>query len=61
MNHGWQDIDSAPKDGTAIWVKGTGVRSPYQCWAVYKDGNWVCLSAEQFVLHDLYEWLPGLT
>ena len=60
----WKPIDTAPKDGRPVWVRGHNWGDPekgqYRCWAYWIGGAWLeaTASGTPSTLLYLVEWLP---
>lgn len=58
----WQPIDSAPKDGRPVWVKGADWgdtdRGWHCIWAWWDGDHWREASPHESVLEHLRYWMP---
>lgn len=60
----WQPIETAPRDGSPVWVKGYNYGNPnsgeHRTWAWWDGNGWVDAFAigESSVLTYLVEWMP---
>lgn len=59
----WKPIDTAPKDGRPVWVRGDNWGEPgkgvHCCWAWWdeQEGDWIEEGADALRLKYLKEWL----
>lgn len=58
----WKDIDTAPKDGSPVWVEGNNYGDPdlgiHRVWAYWYDEKWIeARSYPRTELLYLTKWL----
>lgn len=58
----WKPIDTAPRDGRPIWVRGWNWGNESQgrhySWAYWNGTDWQAAGAEASHLKYLTDWLP---
>jgi hypothetical protein len=59
----WQPIETAPRDGRPVWVKGWNwgdkTKGIHCCWAWFDGNHWAESGVEDARMEFLFEWLPA--
>jgi hypothetical protein len=59
---GWQDIETAPRDGSRVYAKGRDFGNPegdeHFCWVVWERGEWLDADDENTTCMYLTHYLP---
>jgi hypothetical protein len=61
----WQPVETAPKDGSPVWLKGNNWGDPQKgihcTWGWWDGENWIQAGADECTLTHVFEWLPNAT
>ncbi len=62
MEANWKPIDTAPKNGGPVWVRGNNNGKPehghHHTWAYWDGEHWIDAAGGE-TLTFLVEWMPG--